>query len=41
LVQPSPPAAEYALIGCVKRPGCAIGLRPWIPKNPLELLVSD
>jgi hypothetical protein len=29
------------LIWCGKRPGCAIGLRPWIPKNPLELLVRD
>jgi hypothetical protein len=29
------------LIWCGKRPGCAIGLRPWIPKNPLELLMRD
>jgi transposase-like protein len=29
------------LIWCGTRPGCAIGLRPWIPKNPLELLMRD
>src|SRR5271167_5067177 len=36
LVQPLRMATECEVDLVRRRPGCAIGLRPWIPKHPLE-----